>query len=98
MKRPLDNKKRALNIKAKIFIEKIIEREIKNGMSRKFISFRKDYGEFHKGAALVKYHGLHFNLDEECEKTDAEQMKYQVSTYFLELKTEAVVATLIFGE
>ena len=67
-------------------------------MSRKFISFRKDYGKFHKGAALVKYHGLHFNMDEECEKTDAEQMKYQVSTYFLELKTEAVVATLIFGE
>ena len=61
-------------------------REIENGLS---LSLRKDYGEFHKGAALVKYHGLHFNLDEECEKTDAEQMKYQVRTDFSELMTEA---------
>ena len=64
-------------------------------MSRKFIFFRKDYGEFHKGAALVKYHGLHFNLDEECEKTDAEQMKYQVSTYFFRVEDKR---TLTFGE
>ena len=64
--------------KTKIFFEKYVEILEVIGKFKCDSLCRSDpaYGKYPE-SELVKYHGLYYNFDEECEKTDDDRTKYQ---------------------